>query len=199
MKKFLLVLGILLFGNLALAEDVMLSGVVDFNWVNMSQVQRDEEIANYRKILFGDENDTDYSRKEFRTKYKSFLKDANFKTNYMLLMNGVKEAEDAELCSFYYKNLLYMYAIKYKKTPTTVYYYNGLGTLRYVDEISENYPNFPYHSKQFRANGTLAGAIYFISKDLQYVYKDNGEFKGVWYKDKMFDAAGKQILTRTNW
>lgn len=92
-----------------------------------------------------------------------------------------------------------MYAIKYNNTPEHVYYYNGLGTLRYVDEMSDNYPNYPYFSKQYRSNGKLAGAIYFVSKDLQYVYKPNGNFKGVWYRDKMFDSEAKLILTRTNW
>ncbi|MBS6603259.1 MAG: hypothetical protein KH301_05840 [Brachyspira sp.] len=199
MKKFLIVLGIFLLGNVSFAEQQILSGSVDFDWVNMSQIQRDDEIGTYRKILFGENEEVSYKRKEFRSNYKPFLKDKNFKLNYTLMLNGVTETQDAEFCTFYHKNLLYMYAIKYKNNPARIYYYNGLGTLRYVDEISDNYPNYPYFSKQFRANGKLAGAIYFISKDLQYVYKPDGDFKGVWYKDKMFDETAKLILTRTNW
>lgn len=92
-----------------------------------------------------------------------------------------------------------MYAIQYKNKPRTAYYYSGFGKLRYVDEISDNYPNFPYYSKQYRADGTLAGAIYFTSRDMQYIYEPDGKFKGVWFKEKMFDINAKQILTRTNW
>lgn len=199
MKKFLLILGVLIFGNIAMANSPLLTGSVDFDWVNMSQIQRDETIVNYQKLLFGENGEQEYTRKVFRSKYKPFLKDENFKLNYVLMKNDVKETKDAEFCTFYYKNLLYMYAIKYKKQPEKVYYYNGLGTLTYVDEMSESFPNFPYYSKQYRVSGNLAGAIYFVSKDLQYIYKPDGTFKGVWYKDKMFDATAKLILTRTNW
>lgn len=199
MKKFLLILGILFFGNLVMANTPYLTGSVDFDWVNMSQIQRDETIGNYQKLLFGENNEQVYTRKVFRSKYKEFLKDQNFKLNYVLMQNGVKETKDAKFCTFYYKNLLYMYAIEYKKQPERVYYYNGLGTLTYVDEMYEPFPNYPYFSKQYRASGKLAGAIYFVSKDMQYIYKPDGTFKGVWYKDKMFDSTAKLILTRTNW
>ena len=68
-----------------------------------------------------------------------------------------------------------------------------------MDEMSENYPNFPYYSKQYRINGHLVGAIYFTDKDTQYTYEPDGKFKGVWYMDKMFDSKAKLIMTRTNW
>ena len=86
-----------------------------------------------------------------------------------------------------------------KKDLKTVYYYDALGNLRYVDKFSENYPNFPYMSKQYRVNGTLVSAIYFMDEDLQYMYNSDESFKGVWYKDKMYNIDGKQTLTRTNW
>ena len=86
-----------------------------------------------------------------------------------------------------------------KNNPKFVYYYSAFGKLIYVDISSDQYPNFPYYSRQYRANGKLSGAIYFVSKDLQYVYEPDGKFKGVWYKDKMFDRNAKQILTRNNW
>lgn len=200
MKKFLIILGIILVGNISAADDVKLSGGVDFDWVNMSQMERDADISEYQKILFGESIETDIPKKEFRTEHKKFLKDKNYKTSYQLAINGITETSDARICSFFYKNsILYMYAIQYKNKPLYAYYYSPLGALKYMDIMSENYPNFPYYSKQYRSNGTLAGAIYFISHDLQYIYKPDGTFKGVWYKDKMFDRNAKQILTRTNW
>lgn len=200
MKKLLIILGIILTGNFCLADETTLTGGVDFNWVNMSQVERDADISEYQKTLFGDEIVTKIPKKEFRNNYKDFLKDKNYKSTYQLVINGITETSDAKLCAFLYKEkVLYMYAIQYKNNPQRVYYYSPLGALKYVDELSENYPNFPYYSKQYRANGTLAGAIYFGSHDLQYMYEPDGSFKGVWYKEKMFDRNAKQILTRTNW
>lgn len=200
MKKFLIILGIILLGNISFAEEVTLSGEVKFDWLNMSQIERDTEIEGYQKSLFGENIETDIAKKEFRSQYKNFLKDKNYKTSYQLAINGITETSDARICSFFYKeSILYMYAIQFKNTPRFAYYYSPLGALKYMDIMSENYPNFPYYSKQYRSNGTLAGAIYFVSHDLQYIYKPDGTFKGVWYKDKMFDRNAKQILTRTNW
>lgn len=200
MKKLLLVLGIILFGNLCQASDTVLTGGVDFDWVNLPQVQRDAQIADYQSKIFGEEIVTKISKKDFKNTYKDFIKDKYYKSNYKLASNGITETSDAKLCGFFYKeSILYMYAIQFKKNPKTVYYYSAYGRLSYVDTMSENYPNYPYYSKQVRSNGTLAGAIYFVSHDLQYIYKPDGEFKGVWYKDKMFDRKGKQILTRSNW
>lgn len=200
MKKLLIILGIILAGNFCFAEEAKLSGGVDFNWINMSQIERETEVSQYQKIIFADEFDKKITKKEFRNKYKDFLKDEHYKTTYQLVMNGITETSDAKLCAFYYKDkLIYMYAIQYKNNPRTAYYYSGFGKLRYVDDISDNYPNFPYYSKQYRADGTLAGAIYFTSRDMQYIYEPDGKFKGVWFKEKMFDINAKQILTRTNW
>ena len=42
-------------------------------------------------------------------------------------------------------------------------------------------------------------AIYFISKDIQYMFGPEKEFQGIWYKDKMYSTDGKQVLTRSNW
>ena len=180
----------------------VLEAAVSFDWVNMEQVQRDEKIAEYHAILFGTENNS-FKRKEFRELYKDFLKDKDFKTHYRLISGGLSETETENMSGFFKEfgkeNLLIAYAIQPKKDLRHAYYYSAMGKLAYVDDMSENYPNFPYYSKQYRASGKLAGVIYFETKDLQYVYKPNGDFKGVWYKEKMFDNKGKEIMTRTNW
>lgn len=93
---------------------------------------------------------------------------------------------------------MYMYGVQYKNDIYTTYYYDLMGNLRYIDKMSENYPNYPYYSHQYRINGELAGSIYFTSYDTQYVFK-NEKFKGVWFKDTMFDSKAKKIMTRTNY
>lgn len=164
-----------------------------FDWANMSQIQRDEKIQAYHNILFDSSEGKVYSKKEFKQAYKNYLKDENYREHYRQAKNGVTELEDAYLCGFYAKrdkDLLIMYALQFKNDMKHAYYYDGYGHLWYVDEMSENYPNFPYHSKQFKRNGQLKSAIVFENKDTQYMYYPDGSFNGLWYKDKMFDKKG---------
>ena len=212
MKKIIFLLCILILGKAALSEDlqppvikenapaeIVLTGNLIFDWLDITQIDRDKVIEKYRNELFKDETVYKYDKKEFKQKYKDFLKDKDYKRHYYLVKNGVKETNEENLCGFYKKDLLISYAVQYKNDLKSVYYYDALGKLRYVDKLSENYPNFPYSSKQYRANGTLVSAIYFMSHDLQYMYNNDMNFKGAWYKDKMYDRHAKQILTRSNW
>ena len=185
-------------------EEVLDSKVIkleaSFDWVNMSQIQRDEKIKEYYDLLFSDETQTKISKKEFKEKYKNFLKDNEQKEHYRRAKNGVTELKDCFLCAFFIKDgILISYGVQYKNDMRHAYYYDAYGHLRYVDEMSENYPEFTYYSRQYRTNGKLVSAIVFENHDTQYMYNPNGTFKGLWYKDKMFDSKGKQKLTRTNW
>ncbi len=204
MKRFLITAAIMILSLTGTAsypeEAATISSGVEFNWVDMQQFQRDEAIETYREKIFGTGEITSMRKKEFRKLYADYLKDPDYKANYRLVSNGATETVKANLCGFFTRsNILYSYAVQYKESPKFVYYYSAFGKLAYVDESSENYPNYPYYSKQLRANGKLSGAIYFMSKDLQYVYEPDGKFKGVWYKENMFDQDAKQILTRSNW
>ena len=208
MKRFLLILVMLVFGSFAYSADFeqnesvetpVITGGIEFDWLEITQQDRDSIIAKYKSELFPENTVYKFTKKDFKEKYKDFLKDKDYQRHYMLVSNNVTETDDENLCGFYKGRLLISYAVQYKNDLRTVYYYDVLGNLRYVDNMSENYPNFPYSSKQYRVNGTLAGAISFESHDLQYVFNNNQTFKGVWYKDKMFNNKAKQIMTRTNW
>lgn len=212
MKKFVILLCVLMLGKVALSADIQTTNVQDktpapvvltgnlvFDWLDISQVDRDSVIEKYKSELFGVDTIYKFNKKEFRAEYKNFLKDADYKRHYMLVRSNVKETDSENLCGFYKGNLLISYAIQYKNDLRSVYYYDALGNLRYVDKFSENYPNFPYMSKQYKANGELVSAIYFMSHDMQYMYNHNAEFQGAWYKNKMYDRHAKQVLTRTNW
>ncbi len=174
---------------------------IKFDWLDITQAQRDENIEHYRNLLF--ENNTTpiyFSKEEFKNHFAQYYKDKNYKHHYFLTNNGVTEDEDAKYCAFYFKRgTLVMYAIQYKNNPTNAFYYSAYGKLYYTDVMSKEYPNFPYTSMQYDRKGKLKSAIYFISKDLQYMYAPDKEFQGIWYKEKMYDKNGKQTLTRTNW
>ena len=173
---------------------------ISFDWLDISQAQRDDIIEKYKNKLFSEDNNTYFTKNKFSEKFKNFKKDKDYKHHYLLVNNGVTKDNEAEYCAFYYrKNTLVMYAIQYDDNPKNVYYYSAFGKLYYVDVRSDEYPNYPYSSMQYDNRGNLKSSIYFISQDLQYMYDKNKNFQGVWYKDKMFDKNGKQILTRTNW
>ena len=174
---------------------------VKFDWVDITQAQREEYIEKYKNLLF-EQNTTPiyFTPQEFKNKFEKYKKDTNYKHHYFLTNNGVTEDEEAKYCAFYFKkNTLVMYAIQYKNNPTNAFYYSAYGKLYYTDVMSKEYPNFPYTSMQYDKKGRLKSAIYFVSKDLQYMYGPEKEFQGIWYKDKMYDKNGKQTITRTNW
>ncbi len=199
MKKILLIFAIIIFGMSSYAQDAVIQGGVTFDWLTITQEQRDTAVEHFKSIVFTDSKG-DMKKKEFREKYADFLKDPDFKRHYMLASEGFTETDEYNICAFNTRGgLLLIYAIQYKNNLRNTYYYDALGHLRYVDETSENYPNFPYYTRQYRSNGSMVSAVYVESKDVQYIYEPDGKFKGIWYKDKMFNQKAKQILTRTNW
>ncbi|MGN0031506.1 MAG: hypothetical protein ACI37Q_06095 [Candidatus Gastranaerophilaceae bacterium] len=184
-----------------ITEPKTLKAEIKFDWLEISQAQRDENIEHFKNLLF--ENNTSkikYTKEEFNKEFAAYKKDKDFKLHYMLTNEGVTEDEDAKYCAFYFKkNTLVMYAIQYKNNPTKAFYYTAFGKLYYTDVISDEYPNFPYTSMQYNRKGELKSAIYFVSKDIQYMFDPDMNFQGIWYKDKMYDKNGKQTITRTAW
>lgn len=202
MKKnlILLLLFVIILSPSIASEQIVLNGNIYFDWVTKTQLERDTNIEHIRKTLYSDNPTSKYSKKEFRNTYKDYLKDKNTKQHYIQVLSGIKETETENIAGFYAlkDKILYAYAIQYKNNPMTVYYYDTLGNLRYVDKFSDNYPNYPYYSHQYYANGKLISSIYFTAYDTQYMYK-NGKFIGVWFKDTMFNSKAKKIMTRTNY
>lgn len=180
-------------------QTTLLKGEAAFNWLDMSQIERDTIIQNYKNIVFDNDTVYKYKRKEFKSIHKDFVKDSSFKYHYMEAKEGITETAEYKISAFFSGKILISYAIQYKKNPKTVYYYDAFGNLKYVDMISDNYPDFPYWSKQYKINGEMISAIYFLSHDMQYMYEPDGKFQGVWFMDKMYDRHAKQTLTRTNW
>ena len=202
MKKnlILLLLFVIILSPSIASEQIVLKGNINFDWVTKTQLERDTNIEHIRKTLYSDNPTSKYSKKEFRNTYKDYLNDKNTKQHYIQVLSGIKETETENIAGFYAlkDKILYAYAIQYKNNPMTVYYYDTLGNLRYVDKFSDNYPNYPYYSHQYYANGKLISSIYFTAYDTQYMYK-NGKFIGVWFKDTMFNSKAKKIMTRTNY
>lgn len=197
MKKVLL-LFLLLFlpaAGFANYNDIYIADI-QYDWINKSEVEKEAIISEVKDIIFETPIE---KQKDFKEQFKDKLKDKNHLDNYYAASAGYKELGDYNLSAFYYKKMknIYMYALQDKKDVSKAYYYDALGKLRYVDFIYGEYPDFPYYSIQYRISGKPVSAIYFVSKDCQYLFKPDGEFEGVWYKHNLYNKESEIILTRT--
>lgn len=198
MKKFFLLLMILFLSSPCFAQDKVLQGVVEFDWITKTQIQRDENIEQVKNIVFNDDTIFKYDKNEFKSSIADFKKNKNFLNDYDEIKSGKKEDDEKYYCGFYWKKLLVAYGIQYKKDKTQVYYYDAMGTLRWIDKYSKQYPTFPYWVYQYDTKGRLNAVYYYVSDDDQYVYSPKKEFQGRWYKDKLYNKNAKVVLTRSN-
>ena len=200
MKKIFFILILSLVGNISFAQE-MLEGSVAIEWVTKTQLERDQNIAAVRQVLYGTDFVKKYKKKDFKALYKDYLKDDKYKLHYLEAAAGHKTTQNANLAGFYFKktNMLISYAMQYFNNKRNIFYYDTLGNLKYIDILSENYPSYPYYSRQYTSTGNLVGQIYFVSRDTQYVYKPNGEFKGLWHKDNFYSDKAKFIMQRNNY
>lgn len=198
MKKYILALALLLqtaaFANF---NDIYVADI-QYDWINKSELEKEDIINEVHDILF--ENDV-VKQKDFKSQFQDMLKDKNYPETYFAASAGYKEYKGYNIAAFYYKKMksIYMYALQDKKDVTKAYYYDALGHLKYVDFMSGGYPDYPYSAIQYKISGTPVSAIYYVSKDCQYLFKPDGEFEGVWYKYNLYNKASKVILKRTSY
>ncbi len=198
MKKFkYLFASLFLIQTLAFANynDIYIADI-QYDWIDKSMVEKEAIISEIRDIIFEDEIT---KIKELKTQFKDRLKDKDYVDHYYAASAGYKEYGDYNISAFYFGKMksIYMYALQDKKDLSKAYYYDALGRLKYIDFIYGEYPDYPYYSIQYRISGKPISAIYFVSKDTQYLFEPDGTFKGVWYKHNMYDEHSKVILTRT--
>ena len=197
-KKFLIALCLMLpLCATANYNDVYVANI-EYDWINKSALEKEAMITEIHDIIF---TESLTKRQDLKTLFKDKLKDKNHIDNYLAASAGYKEYKGNNISAFYYKRMTnpFMYALQAKEDTSTAFYYDAMGNLRYVDFINGDYPDYPYYAIQYRINGTPVSAIYFISKDCQYLYKPNGDFEGVWYKHKLYNKSNKVILTRTTY
>ena len=178
-------------------NDILVADI-QYDWINKSDVEKESIISEVHDIIF--ENEVEL-KKGLKKEFKDRLKDKDYIEHYMAASAGYKEYKEYNISAFYAgnKKYIYMYALQEKEDLSRTYYYDALGHLRYVDYIYGEYPDYPYYSIQYRINGKPVSAIYFVSKDNQYLYEPDGTFKGVWYKHNLYDKHSKIILKRTTY
>ena len=178
-------------------NDVLIADVT-YDWINKSEVEREAIIQEVKDIIFEQPVE---KQNDFRSQFKDKLKDKNYLENYMAASAGYKEYKGNNISAFYFKKMksLYMYALQDKKDVSKAFYYDALGHLKYVDLIYGEYLDYPYYSIQYKISGTPVSAIYFASKDCQYLFTPKGEFEGVWYKHNLYNKKSEVILKRTTY
>ena len=201
MKKIKLVLlSFLISQTLAFANfnDIFIADI-QYDWINKTEVEKEAIISEVHDIIF--ENESLNKIEDFKSQFKDLTKDKNYREHYLAASAGYKEYKDYNISAFYFKKQkhIYMYALQNKKDLSKSYYYDALGNLRYVDFNFGEYPDYPYYTIQYRISGEPVSAIYYVSKDNQYLYEPDGTFKGVWYKHNLYDRKSKVILTRTTY
>jgi len=198
--KFIIILFLALqTAVLANLHDIYIADI-QYDWIEKSYKERQVIIEEVKNIIFKDSEITKIEN--FKSQFsKDILKDKNNYENYLAASAGYKEYKNNNIFPFYFKNQknIYMYALQNKEDLTKIYYYSALGKLRFVDFVSDNYPEYPYYSIQYKINGEPISLIYFSTKDTQYVYNPDGTFKGLWHKYNMYDENSKIISTRTSY
>lgn len=178
-------------------NDILVADI-QYDWINKSEVEKESIINEVHDIIF----ETDLAKqKDFKQQFKDKLKDKEWKEHYLAASAGYEEYKGYNISAFYYKKQkhIYMYALQDKKDISKSYYYDALGHLRYIDFNEGEYPDFPYYSIQYNVSGKPISAIYYASKDNQYLFSPDGTFTGVWYKHNLYDKHSKVILKRTTY
>ena len=188
-KNLLISLGLIvsLFTNSVSAEVFQYVGS-EFDWALLSKQEKTERISNVYKLMFPDGKTKNYTRKEFKTMFKRHWKDNDYKTHYDALEAGYRDYKNVKLEPYYYKDsdTMYMYALQYKNDLTKTYYYSSFGKLRFVDIRTGDIKNCPCQIKRYKTNGKLVRSAYIQSKDIIYLYNNNGNFEGVQYKSTLY-------------
>jgi len=197
-KKFLIAICILLSPAVFANYNDIYVADIQYDWIDKNALAKEAMINEVHDIVF--EKPVE-QKPDLKTLFADRLKDKNHMENYLAASAGYEEFKGNNISAFYYKKMahLYMYALQDKTDLTKSYYYDAMGNLRYVDFIEGEYPDFPYYSIQYRITGKPVSAIYFVSKDCQYLFKPDGTFEGVWYKHKLYNKKNKVILTRTTY
>ena len=172
---------------------------IQYDWIKKTEVEKEAIISEIHDIIFKDGEIS--PQKELRSQNKEKIKDKKHLEHYYAASAGYKELDDENISAFYFKNQkhIYMQATQNKKDISKIYYYSALGKLKYIDFVYGEYPEYPYYSIQYKISGKPVSAIYFVSKDTQYLFSPEGEFTGVWYKHNLYNKASKVILTRTTY
>ena len=171
MKKYLLIVLILIFGISANAE--VLQGGVSY------------DVNSARNELLDGINYT------IDSKYiNGFYYDSEHDKNVGFILQGLTELKDRTLAYFSDGT----YAVSKHDDPYHVYYYSGDGVLNYIEE--KDGLNYPYKTYKYNTSKKLVNMSMRVSKGETFIYTKDGKLLAHWLKDKAYDESGNVIMKR---
>lgn len=171
MKKYLLIVLILIFGITVHAE--VLQGGVTY------------DVNSARNELLDGINYT------IDSKYiNGFIYDGEHSQNVDYILQGLTELKDRTLAYFSDGT----YAVYKHNDPYHVYYYSGNGALNYVEE--KDGLNYPYKTYKYDTSKKLVNMSMRVSKAETFIYSKDGKLLAHWLKDKAYDESGNVIMKR---
>lgn len=128
----------------------------------------------------------DVQKKIDKDLFKKYKKDKNKDENISLIEKNILNTKGRQLYPFYYKKTLIAYAIMYDEKDFWVFYYNILGNLIKVD-IQENSNKFPTRTLSYTRFGNLAGVVFSVSEDEQFIYNKNAKLIAHWIGNDLYN------------
>lgn len=184
---------LILFLNTNCAFGEKLTGGVDFDWVEISQRERNTLVEEHLKDVLVQNPEIEFDKGKTTNK----VKDPNCFKTYGQIKAGIEEDENKIMVAFFFHDIFISYGIIEKTNLRNAYYYDVMGNLKYVDFMEKDYGNYPYVTNQYDKNGKLIARVYNVSKYDQFMYAPDGRFLGRWYQDKQYNKKGKVVSTRS--
>lgn len=196
MKKILVILFCLLL-NLIFCCGVYAYGVrVQKDYRFTTQQDRNMRIEAYQKYL---ENTGifDESHTIYKTDFKKFKKDKNYKAN----LNHIKHDKALPEGGYNVKGnyyhmadkILANYSVTYDNDPNTEYIYDTFGNLYQVIILTGEDYILPHYKAVYSFNGYLQKVRFFAIDGYEYIFLADGDFQGVVINDHLYNRVGRPV------
>lgn len=196
MKKFLIILFCIIF-NFTFADRAEAYGVrVQKDYRFTTQQDRNRRIEAYQKYL---ENTGifDESHTKYKTDFKEFKKDKNYKAN----LNHIKHDKALPESGYkvkgnYYQmadKILANYSVTYDNNPNTEYIYDTFGNLYQVVILTGEDYILPHYKAVYSFNGYLQKVRFFAIDGYEYIFLANGDLQGVVVDKKLYNRVGRPV------
>ena len=123
---------------------------------------------------------------------KANLTDPNYKANKRAIKLGVVDLKDRHITIYANGD----YAIIYKNNLYYEFYYESNGKLNLIGKRTGLV--YPTRSYKYNVLGELVEVNFYISQELCYIFKSNGQFVARWIGNQGYDSSGKPLPRELN-
>jgi len=197
MKKFLIVLILILLPNYAYSDSLLYGGIrrqKDYRFT--TQQDRNERIKNCKKIL-EESGIFEDSHRKLKNNFENFKEDKNHRENIKFLkFDTPLSGNDYTVKGNYYlmaDKVLANYSIIYENNKKSEYIYDMFGNLYQVIILNGEEGVLPYYKAVYSNNGYLQKVRFFALDGFEYIFLANGKLQGVVVNDKLYNQVGRPV------